>query len=206
MNLMRTTVILTVLATTLASASASADAAPVCHRLAVALVVDRSGSMAGHSIDNAKAAATGAIDKLGPNDCVSVIAFDSQPQTVVTMHALSDPGVVKSAIARIQAGGGTEILSALDAAHRSLLSAPTASKKHVVLLTDGMSPTAGLKQLATTMSGEHMTLTTVGVGTDTDEQLLKDLSSTANGRYYRVADVTTLPRIFAREIDLALAP
>lgn len=179
-----------------------ANARADCRRLAVSVVLDRSGSMTGQPLDNAKAATTAVIDKLGPTDCVSVIAFDSQPQTIVAMHPLTDPFVVKSAIARIQAGGGTEILSALDAAHKSLLSVTTAQKRHVVLLTDGMSPVAGLQTLATTMNGEHMTITTIGVGTSTDEQTLKMLSSTGSGRYYKVVDVTMLPRIFTREIDI----
>ncbi len=198
---MRTTLLM-LAAALLASTNARAD----CRRLAVSIVLDRSGSMTGQPLDNAKSATAAVIDKLGPTDCVSVIAFDSQPQTVVTMHPLTDPFVVKSAIARIQAGGGTEILTALDAAHKSLLGVSTASKRHVVLLTDGMSPVAGLQALASTMNNEHMTITTIGVGTSTDEQTLKMISSTGTGRYYKVIDVTQLPRIFTREIDMLIGP
>jgi hypothetical protein len=76
----------------------------------------------------------------------------------------------------------------------------------VVLLTDGQSPTAGLQALAQTMNGEHMTLTTIGFGTSTDEQTLKMLSSTASGRYYKVIDPSALSRVFTREVELVLGP
>ena len=193
-------------ALSLLPATAHADFLPTCTRAAFALVIDRSGSMTGQPIESAKAAAAATVDKLSANDCVGVITFDSSPTTVVAMHPLTDPATVKAAIARIQPGGGTEILTALDAAHKALLGAPAARKKHVVLLTDGQSPTAGLQALVQTMSGELMTLSTIGFGDSTDEQTLKMLASTGSGRFYRVTDPTTLARTFTREVDTVLAP
>ena len=162
--------------------------------------------MTGQPLDGVKTATSAAIDKLGPNDCVAVIAFDSAPTTIVAMHPLNDPQAVKAAIARIQAGGGTDMLSGLDAAHKALAVQTAARKKHVVLMTDGMSPIAGLQQLAQTMNGEHMTITTIGYGTSLDEQTLKMLSSTAAGRYFHVGDPTAFTTVFSRDVDITLAP
>jgi secreted protein with Ig-like and vWFA domain len=186
--------------------TARADFMPTCTRSAFAFVIDRSGSMTGQPLDSVKSATSAAVDKLGPNDCVGVIAFDSAPTTIVAMHPLTDPQAVKAAIARIQAGGGTEILSALNAAHTTLAGQTGARKKHVVLMTDGMSPIAGLQQLAQTMNGEHMTITTIGYGTSTDEQTLKMISSTAAGRYFHVGDPTAFTNVFSRDVDMTLAP
>ncbi len=185
---------------------ASAQSAPSCTRLALALVIDRSGSMTGQSIDNAKAAAAATVDKLTTSDCVTVIAFDARPTTIVPLHALNDAAAVKTAIATIQAAGGTEILSALDAASKALHAATSAQKKHVILLTDGQSPTAGMQQLAQAMSTSHTTITTVGLGSGVDEQTLRMLSNTGNGRYYHVGDVTALTRVFTREVEVTLGP
>ena len=188
-------------------AVARADFLPACNRLALTLVIDRSGSMTGKKLEEAKAAATAAVDHLTGNDCVAVIAFDSAPQTVVPMQSATNATAIKNAITYITAGGGTEILSALQAAH-GMFTAQTAGarKKHVVLLTDGQSPVAGLQSLAQTMIAAHETLTTAGLGSDVDEQTLRALASTGTGRYYHVVDPTALARIFTREIDLALAP
>jgi Ca-activated chloride channel family protein len=53
---------------------------------------------------------------------------------------------------------------------------------------------------------EHATLSTIGLGSDVDEAMLRMLASTAAGRYYAVNDATTLQRIFTREVEIALAP
>jgi secreted protein with Ig-like and vWFA domain len=185
-------------------ALAHADFMPTCTRLAFSFVIDRSGSMTGQPIESAKAAASAAVDKLGTNDCVGVIAFDSAPTTIVPMQPLTNPGTVKAAIARIQAGGGTEILTALDAAHKTILGQTAARKRHIVLLTDGQSPVAGLQSLAQTMNGEHVTLTTIGYGSSVDEQTLKMLSTTASGRYYHVMDPNALTTVFGRDVDATL--
>jgi len=191
----------------LVPAVARADFMPACNRLALTLVIDRSGSMTGAKLAEAKAAAAAAVDHLTGNDCVAVITFDSAPQTVVPMQSASDKTAIKDAIARITAGGGTEILTALRAAHGTFTAQTAAArKKHVILLTDGMSPVAGLQTLAQTMVAAHETLTTAGLGDDVDEQTLRALSATGTGRYYHVVDPTMLARIFTREVDLALTP
>jgi hypothetical protein len=128
---------------------------PACNRLAVALVIDRSGSMMGQPMDNAKLGAVAAVDRLNASDCVTVIAFDSQPAVIVPLHALNDAANVKTAI-------------------------------------------AGLQALATTMNNEHMTLSTIGLGSSTDEQTRCMLSTTASGRFYKVVDATMLARLLAR--------
>ncbi|HEX4512108.1 MAG TPA: VWA domain-containing protein [Polyangiaceae bacterium] len=190
----------------LAPAVARADFLPACTRAAFELVIDRSGSMTGAPIDGAKAAAAAAVDKLGTNDCVGVIAFDSSPTTIVPMQTLLDPGAVKAAIARIQAGGGTEILSALTAAHRAMQRQGAARTKHVILLTDGQSPIAGIQMLAQTMNSEHITITTIGYGSSVDAQTLRMISDTASGRYFNVMDPNALTRVFTRDVDMTLRP
>ena len=185
-------------------AVAQADFLPTCTRSAFAFVIDRSGSMTGQRIESVKAAASSAVDKLGTNDCVGVIVFDSSPTTIVPMQPLLDPGAVKAAIARIQPGGGTEILTALDAAHNALVMQTAARKRHVVLLTDGQSPTAGIQTLAQRMNGEHITITTIGYGSDVDESTLKMISSTAAGRYFHVMDPSATATVFARDVDMTL--
>ena len=198
--------VLAVAAVFCASSVAYADAAPTCTRSAFELVIDRSGSMTGQRMEAAKAGASAAVDKLGVNDCVGVIAFDSSPTTIVPLSPLTNPGAVKAAIARIQPQGGTEILTALDAANKALATQTSPGKRHVLLLTDGQSPAAGLQSLAQTMGSQHITITTVGLGTDIDENLLKDISSAASGRYFHVVDLTAVATVFTRDVELTLRP
>src|SRR5208282_5283315 len=74
-------------------------------------------------------------------------------------------------------------------------------KKHVILLTDGVAPTEG-REVINQMAGEGITVTVVGLGTQIDETMLKWISDTGQGRFYKVPDPNNLPRIFTREAEL----
>jgi Ca-activated chloride channel family protein len=169
--------------------------------VALALVIDRSGSMQGLPLEMAKQAAKATAETLAPDDLLEVIAFDSQPTRIVRMTPAKHRARIQSDIARITANGGTEIFSALDASYQAL-STTRAKKKHVILLTDGQAPQAGIRDLVQAMASENITVTTVGLGGGVDETLLRMVSDLGGGRFYRVTDPQTLPRIFTRETEL----
>jgi Mg-chelatase subunit ChlD len=157
--------------------------------------------MTGTPIDMARAGARDALGALATGDCIEVIAFDSNPTRIVPMQTLAAKDPLASSIARIQPGGGTEIFPALDAAYEDIRRAP-AKKKHVVLLTDGQAPTAGIRDLVQAMVAEGITVSTIGLGGSTDEQMLKMISDVGGGRFYRVMDVTQVPKVIVREVTL----
>lgn len=169
--------------------------------VAMALVIDRSGSMSGLPLDMAKQAAKATADTLAGDDLLEVIAFDSQPTRIVHMTPAKHRARIQSDIARIVAGGGTEIFPALDAAYQAL-STTRAKKKHVILLTDGQAPQNGIRDLVQAMAAENITVSSVGLGAGVDETLLRMISEVGAGRFYKVADPQSLPRIFTRETEL----
>jgi Mg-chelatase subunit ChlD len=169
--------------------------------VAMELVIDRSGSMSGLPLEMAKAAAKATADTLAPEDELEVIAFDSQPTRIVKMTQAKHRARIQSDIARIQPGGGTEIFGALDAAYQSL-SVTRARRKHIILLTDGQAPQNGIRDLAQAMASEGITVSTVGLGTGIDETLLRMISDLGGGRFYKVIDPQTLPRVFTRETEM----
>lgn len=169
--------------------------------VAMALVIDRSGSMSGLPLEMAKQAAKATADTLAGDDLLEVIVFDSQPTRIVHMTPAKHRARIQSDISRIQAGGGTEIFPALDAAYQAL-STTRAKKKHVILLTDGQAPQQGIRDLVQAMAAENMTVTTVGLGAGVDENLLRMIADTGGGRFYKVADPQSLPRVFTRETEM----
>ena len=169
--------------------------------LAMTLVIDRSGSMTGLPLEMAKSAARATVDILASGDLIEVIAFDSQPTRYVKMQPARNRSRIANNIARIQAGGGTEIFSALDAAYQDM-TVTRARKKHVILLTDGRAPTSGIRDLVQAMIAESITVTTVGLGDEADDQLLRMIADVGGGRYHKVTDPNALPRIFTRETEM----
>ncbi|MFO0554544.1 MAG: VWA domain-containing protein [Polyangiaceae bacterium] len=169
--------------------------------VAMALVLDRSGSMTGLPIEMAKAAAKATVETLAPDDLIEVIAFDSSPQRFVKLQPARNRSRINADIARIQPAGGTEIFSALDAAFQDMTVA-LARRKHVILLTDGRAPTTGIKELVQAMAAESITITTVGLGTELDEQLLRMIAELGGGRFHSVPDPNNLPKIFTAETEM----
>lgn len=168
--------------------------------VAISLVIDRSGSMTGLPMEMAKAAAKATVGVLSPGDLIEVIAFDTTPTRYVKFQPARNRSRIVGDIARIQPGGGTEIFGALDAAYQDI-TVVQARRKHVILLTDGRSPTSGIDDLVSAMVAEAITVTTVGLG-EVDEQLLRRIADTGGGRFHAVSDANNLPRIFTKETEL----
>lgn len=168
--------------------------------VALVLVIDRSGSMSGLPIEMAKAACAATVSTLEPSDLIEVIAFDSQPERYVRMQPARYRSRIESDISRIQPGGGTEIFRSLDMAYQDI-SVVQARRKHVILLTDGAAPTEGITELAQAMLAESITVTTVGLGEQANNELLKQIADAGGGRYHAVPDANSLPRVFAREAE-----
>ncbi len=72
--------------------------------VAMAPIIDRSGSMTGLPLEMAKQAAKATADTLAGDDLLEVIAFDSQPTRIVQMTAARHSARIQTDIARIQAG------------------------------------------------------------------------------------------------------
>ena len=170
-------------------------------QVAMVLVLDRSGSMSGLPIEMAKQAAKATADTLAADDLIEVIAFDSSPTRVVRMTPAKHRARIQGDIARIQAGGGTEIFAALDAAYQTL-TVTRARRKHVILLTDGQAPHNGIHDLVAAMAAEGITASAVGLGSGIDEALLRMIADGGGGRLYKVADPQSLPRVFTRETEM----
>jgi Ca-activated chloride channel family protein len=166
--------------------------------LGMVLVMDRSGSMTGPKIEMAKEAAKEAVELLSPQDYIGVVAFDSEAFWVAPMQSAGDKGPVEDKISSIQPGGGTNFTPGLEMAYEALSSCP-AKIKHVVLMTDGLSVPGPFYELVTKMVGDQITLSTVGVGSDADQNLLTQMAEWGNGRFYFTDDPQNIPQIFARE-------
>jgi uncharacterized membrane protein len=166
--------------------------------LALALVIDRSGSMSGEKLDLTKQAARATAEALPPSDQIAVVVFDSQSQPVVRLQRAANRQRIASDIGRIQASGGTNILAGLREAVEELLPA-RARKKHIILLSDGQSPYDEIPDLVDAASAARITISAIGVGDGADQTMLKMIADRGGGRFYQTRDPASIPRIFSRE-------
>jgi Ca-activated chloride channel homolog len=104
--------------------------------LDLVIMIDRSYSMHGKTLEYAKTAALSALDRLEEHHRLSVVAFDSQPHEIVPLRAVGNKRHAEDLISEISASGETNIFNALWHAYK-LLRTSEADAKHVVLISDG---------------------------------------------------------------------
>jgi len=171
--------------------------------VALILVMDVSGSMGGgpggaSKMDLAKEAALAAVEQLGEYDQIGILAFDDHNQWMIRPTFANDLTPVEDAIGRMQPGGGTEIYPALKEAFDTI-SPLDAKVKHIILLTDGEAPRGPYEDLAAQMEASQVTVSTVGIGSDADTNLLQELAQLMHGRYYDGNDPFDLPQLLVKE-------
>jgi uncharacterized membrane protein len=106
--------------------------------LDLVLLIDRSHSMRGRTLEQAKTAALSTLDLLEPHHRLAVVGFDSRAHLVVPLAAVGNRRRAEDLIASMTARGQTHIYPALAEARR-LLEDSTATTKHVILLSDGIT-------------------------------------------------------------------
>ncbi|HEX3869863.1 MAG TPA: VWA domain-containing protein, partial [Pirellulales bacterium] len=172
---------------------------------ALMLVMDTSGSMGGDKIEMSKAAATAAVKVLNDRDLIGVVGFDSNAYWVAKLGEVGNGSKVLPRIARMAAGGGTNMEPAMGMAYRALLEAKS-SVKHVIALTDGQTAGSGYERLARQMRERMITTTAVAIGEDANRALMQSIANAGGGKYYFVLNLSAIPRIFMHEARRVARP
>jgi Ca-activated chloride channel family protein len=152
--------------------------------LNVALVLDHSGSMKGAKLHNVKEAVKLVIDNLEPTDYISVVIFDDTAQVIIPSMPANDKPGMKAAIDRIQDAGGTTMSLGMELGLNELRrwNIPNAVKR-MILLTDGVTygDTQKCRMLAREAGANGISIYTLGIGQDWDENLLDDIGRLSGG-------------------------
>jgi uncharacterized membrane protein len=165
----------------------------------VVLIMDKSASMEGKKIELSRVAAAGVIDNLRPEDQVGILIFDNSFQWAVPIRRADDKALLRRLIAGITPDGGTQIPAALSEAYRRI-SPLTATFKHMVLLTDGISEEGDAMRLAKDAADHKTTISTIGLGQDVNKPFLEKLANLAGGKAYFLTDPNMLEQILLHDV------
>jgi len=163
---------------------------------ALMLLIDRSGSMDGEKIEMAKAAAINAIKGLEPGDSIGIIAFDDQAHTLVDLTVLeADKTPILDTVRRLTTGGGTDARHALVEAFRIFSSKKINIRKHLILMTDGITTQRQLLDITRRVAEKDVTISTIAIGEDANIPILEQIRQIGQGAFHLVTNVSQLPRI-----------
>lgn len=178
--------------------------------LNLSLVIDRSGSMAGQKIEYVKKAAIDAIYLLDEQkDIVSLVIYDDEinvlyPALTVNKNRL------KSLIEEITDRGSTAL-------HGGMMEGISEANKkksgeyisRVLLLSDGLANVGVTDpELIATDARKSfekgVSITTLGVGADYNENLMVGIAKNAHGNYYFIESPAQIEKIFNKEFSSLL--
>lgn len=179
----------------------------------LALVIDRSGSMGGKKIADARAAAQAVVAQLRDGDRLALVIYDDvaevlRPSTLISEASRAD---LRRAIATIQDRGATALWAGLDLGRREVLKhAPGGYVSRVVLISDGLanvgiSSQAGVSALARQAQSQGVHVTSMGVGADFDSNMMTAIAEHGGGHYYFIDDSAAMATIFSKELQTMLA-
>jgi len=149
--------------------------------VALALALDTSGSMAGRTLVDAKAALALLVRSLGPEDTAAIVTFNTQ--ATVRQALTSDQNALLTASDSAVATGNTAIFDAVAQSIDVLASVPAQSRRAIVLVTDGVdnSSRSSLGAVTDRLLAQGYPLYVVGLGNDLDRRVLQALADGSKG-------------------------
>ena len=182
---------------------ASGQRAPVN----LALVLDRSGSMqTDGKLEKAKEAALMVIDRLRPDDVISVISFDSTVDLVVPATKANEKDFIRERIMSLSPRGSTALFAGVSNGLEELGKYLDGSRvNRMVMLSDGQanvgpSSPNELARLGAVAARQGITITTIGLGLDYNEDLMTQLALASDGNHAFAENARDLERMFTGEL------
>lgn len=177
----------------------------------VSLVIDKSGSMQGPKMEQAKEAAIMALSRLAKQDMISVVAFNHMVNVLVRGGPYENTDEMRRRIESLRADGQTAIYAGVQQGAEELREFLNPHRvNRIVLLSDGLanvgpsSPEA-LGQLGRELGAKGISVTTIGLGLGYNEDLMAKLALASDGNHAFVEHPEQLVEIFNKEFGDVLS-
>ena len=169
------------------------------------LIIDTSGSMGGMRVTLAKEVSRLAMKRLLPHDKVGIVEFYGAKRWAAPIQPASNLIELQRALNRLDSGGGTVILPAIEEAFYGLQNVET-RYKHVLILTDGGVESGAFEPLLRRMADKGINTSTVLIGPEAHSEFLVTLANWGKGRFYSVPNRFNIPELILKQPASAQLP
>jgi len=163
-------------------------------------------AQAPRNLDFVKAALRSAVEKLGAQDRFSLVVFARDARVLVGNEPASNRRRLLAAVdqlERLQLGNDTYMARGMALGNKEAARALSPEMvSRMVLLTDGFTADGEecLRQ-AQQATAAGLTISTVGVGMEFNEELLINIADMSRGNAYFIHDPQEIPAVFAQELS-----
>jgi Ca-activated chloride channel family protein len=175
---------------------------------AVQVVLDRSGSMDGPPLEAAKGSLLKLVERLAPQDSFGLIAFDDSALVVVPMKQMADHHLpsIKSAIAKLDTGGSTDLATGYLMGLRELNRVTTLTGGTLLLISDGQANSGEtdpkfFSEIALKAAQARITSSSIGLGIDYDETILEAVAQGGGGAHRFAGSIDEAVGAIAAEVS-----
>ena len=173
----------------------------------VALVLDRSGSMSGKPLEEAKRCADYVIGKLRPIDSLAIVSFDNRVKRHWPAVPVNSGIPQRAALADVEAGGSTNLHGGWNDGVLALSEVTGQGVKRVILLSDGqanqgLTDPAELADLCSRWASQGVTTSTYGLGDNFNEDLMVSMARAGGGNHYYGDTAEDLMEPSQQELEL----
>ncbi len=185
--------------------------------VAVSLVIDCSGSMsAAKKLDYAIEAGKTLVRGMEESDQMALVVYASDVRVLRKMGPLTDKQAVIKMLEGLSPMDYTNLSGGLEGGIKELgqlkgkasANEPEGLVRRVILLSDGLANkgvTNGelVAEIGAKARKSGLSVSSIGLGTDYDENLMQLLAQRGGGAYYYVKDSEDLPLVFKQELNMS---
>ena len=195
------------LSLTLQANDLSTDDRPAARNVDMVIVLDRSGSMQGRKLEDARSAVLTLLSNLSAKDRFALVTYSEGVQIASGLVNVTQDHRVQlvTAVNGVRAGGGTNLGAGLQAGI-NMLRTPYRSDNaaRVILISDGLANRGitdpkSLTGIASAALESEFAVSTVGVGIDFNEQLMTAIADRGTGNYYYLENPAAFTEVFQKE-------
>jgi Ca-activated chloride channel family protein len=181
--------------------------------LQLALVIDKSGSMQGASMDAVKHALRSLLDRLTPDDELALVEFNNSATLLLPPTRITARDSILAAIDALHAYGGTNIEAGLQMGFAELAKLPAREgvSKRLMLFTDAMpnvgrTDSAGFRTLTQRYADQGIGMSAFGVGVNFGQELVYHISKLRGGNFFFLETPEKIAKVFEQEFDYLVTP